>query len=673
MKNGIGLARGKSFTRTIGVAGLLTAVLGAAGCSANFAFPASDPEYAGVGIQGRVIGGQNPVIGATIGLYTVGTTGYGSAGTSLLTKTVTSDGAGNFVITNDYTCPTKDTDVYLTAKGGNPGLTPAVNNSAIFLVAPLGLCSTLTADTKIIINEATTLAAGYALAQFTNFKKETIGASSGNAFGLQEAFATVNNLVNINTGVVLKTTPSANGANGIVPQGEIDTLADALAACVNSTGTGSEACQTLLPDVTPTTLQSTAPAKDIFQAALYLAQYPGTDIVDVMGLVTPQSPFQPILKIAPNDWTLGIQYSGGGISYPGSVLIDQLGNVWVLSAPLYGGSISKLSPVGKPISPTPQGFDTDAELGPAALDSSGNLWMASNSTELGTSGIIEFNSLGEEISPDTLEQIGYQPNSLLFPQGLAIDMDSNVWITNSGSIVVEIDKTGNLVSPSGTPTTTLLKGYQICLSNTAANGIGIAIDSNGSVWIANSGMDSLVEMQDPGGGLLSPDAGWTGGGLDGQDNTLNGPINVAVDGQGFVWTTNGNGTASEFVGTVPEGGTPSSAGPTGTPLSPSGGYYGTGGLSYPSGIAVDGAGNIWFTNPNQNSVTELSQSAFAVSPGDGYGEAGFNGPAGIAIDPSGNVWVANFGTGFNGTVTEMIGAAGPTVTPLTPSMIGSMP
>jgi len=61
---------------------------------------------------------------------------------------------------------------------------------------------------------------------------------------------------------------------------------------------------------------------------------------------------------------------------------------------------------------------------------------------------------------------------------------------------------------------------------------------------------------------------------------------------------------------------------------------------------------MWFTNPQLNSVSELNPSAFAISPFDGYGGAGFNGPNGIGIDASGNVWVANFGAGFNGTVTR---------------------
>jgi secreted PhoX family phosphatase len=46
----------------------------------------------------------------------------------------------------------------------------------------------------------------------------------------------------------------------------------------------------------------------------------------------------------------------------------------------------------------------------------------------------------------------------------------------------------------------------------------------------------------------------------------------------------------------------------------------------------------------------------------GYTASGtLNGPNAIAVDPSGNVWIAN---NSNNTMTELIGAATPVVTPL---------
>lgn len=84
-------------------------------------------------LHGSVHGGQQPVTGATIQLYSAGLTGYGSAATSLIpisaqvpfsgpgTGALT-DGNGGFQISGDYTCPSATSQVYITSTGGNPGL-----------------------------------------------------------------------------------------------------------------------------------------------------------------------------------------------------------------------------------------------------------------------------------------------------------------------------------------------------------------------------------------------------------------------------------------------------------------------------------------------------------------------------------------------------------------------
>ena len=81
------------------VGGLLSLSLAGCGIGTQMAAPA---ETAAVKLQGNVMGGQQGVAGSTIGLYAVGTSGYGSAATSLLNTTVTTDKFGSFSITYDY-------------------------------------------------------------------------------------------------------------------------------------------------------------------------------------------------------------------------------------------------------------------------------------------------------------------------------------------------------------------------------------------------------------------------------------------------------------------------------------------------------------------------------------------------------------------------------------------
>jgi len=244
------------------------------GCSSslpsNFGVVAPTPGNAGH-LTGKVFGGQQPVSGSTIQLYTVGTTGLKSASTALIGSTVTSDANGNFAITGDYSCTgtTPGTQVYLTATGGNSG---SGTNSNLTMAAALGSCATLLANaatTFITINEVTTVAAAYALAPFAS-SITSIGATGSNPSGLVNAFANAALLANTSAG----SAGAAGLATGVtVPTTEINTLADILAACVNTTGSASTQC---------TTLFSATGATDTFGAALGIARNPGAAAITAL-------------------------------------------------------------------------------------------------------------------------------------------------------------------------------------------------------------------------------------------------------------------------------------------------------------------------------------------------------------------------------------------------------
>ncbi|MEI9967600.1 MAG: hypothetical protein WDM87_02855 [Terracidiphilus sp.] len=107
---------------------------------------------------------------------------------------------------------------------------------------------------------------------------------------LANAANTVTNLEDTSLSVALATTP---GGNGTVPQTEINTLANILAACVNSTGPTSTQCSTLFSNAT----NNGVDAPDTATAALNIAHNPGpssTIVGNLFGLQTPTSPFQPI-------------------------------------------------------------------------------------------------------------------------------------------------------------------------------------------------------------------------------------------------------------------------------------------------------------------------------------------------------------------------------------------
>lgn len=568
-------------------------------------------------LAGRVHGGQQAVSGSTIQLYAAGATGYGSAATPLLTKTVTSDGAGNFTITGDYSCPSGSPQVYIVATGGNPGLAPGTNNTALAMMAALGPCGNLNSSTFIFIDEVTTVASVYALAPFMSTGGGTkLGATSTNAPGLANAFATVNNLVNTAQG----TAPGLSLPTGATaPTAELNTLADLLSLCVNTSGPAGE-CTTLFTDATPSGLS--APTNTI-DAMLDIALNPGHNVSTLYNLVTGIVPFEPTLAAAPNDWTMAINYTGGGLNKPQSIAVDGSGNVWVAN----GGSnsISKLSSSGSAISGAAgyTGGGLNVPWG-IAMDTSGNVWVTDAIVNGGA--VSRFSSTGSAISGSP-----YTGNGLNQPFGLAVNGAGVVWTANFKSTSA-FQNTG--VAQMGSP---------YGPGNGNHNFFNIAIDKSGNVWMTdNIPPAGDVEVFTSGGAVVGT---YSVGGQDGS-------WGVAIDSAAHAWISN---TANNSVTELNNNGTAVA-------------NYTGGGLNTPQGIAIDGLGNVWVANTGPaatpgKSVTELNNSGAAFSPSTGFIGGAMSSPFSLAIDGSGNVWVSNNNAGSN-SVTEIVGAAAPVVTPL---------
>jgi len=259
------------------------------------------------GRQGLVHGGQQPVTGATIQLYAVGTSGDGSAATPLLSPAAVSDANGGFNISGTYTCPSPSSLVYIVASGGNPGLPSGTNNAALSLMAALGPCGNLSPSTFIFIDELTTVAAVYALAPYMT-SPSAIGSASGDATALASAFTLASYFANTTTGA----TPGTGVPVGtIVPVAQINTIGDILAACVNSAGGvsgDSTPCGMLFSLTTPTGL---TPATDTITALLHLANNPTLNTTSLFNLVTPGAPFQPTQAQVPPDLSVRLTVPSG--------------------------------------------------------------------------------------------------------------------------------------------------------------------------------------------------------------------------------------------------------------------------------------------------------------------------------------------------------------------------
>ncbi len=600
------------------------ACVGLSGCGIGLA--TTGTTSTGVAFSGSVHGGQQPLSGATIGLYAVSTTGYQTASTQLLTIQPVTDINGNWNITGDYTCPA-GSYVYATATGGNPGLTPGTVNSKIGLISAIGLCSTLTPSSFITINEVTTVAAAYALAPFAA-SETAIGTSSTNVTGLKNAFAVIPNLVTGN-GYARLTTAAGNGT---APQAEINTLADALAACINTNGS-TATCTTLLSAANVSTTAGTP--VDTAQAAINIARNPGVNVASIYSLSSSSGPFQPTLTAAPNDFTVQITYTGG-LSQVQGLAVDATGNVYATNST--GGNMTEFSPSGTVLatltSPT---MYRPQQIG---IDLAGNIWTESraNTNPVTAASLIEFSSNGTLLSGTN----GFTGGGLNTPRGLAIDPRGNIWAVGNSELS-EFTSAGTPVSGSGYTNAGLF-----------AVNFEMEFDTLGNAWIpstdanANSSLEEFVPVS-----AASNASGIYGGTFNTYaTTTTNYPISVAIDASNNVWASDVYGGSTTFgsgAGSLTEYTN------AGVELSPTLGYQ-NGGILQPQTVVIDGLGNVYSA---QSQVGVISKTGAAIAPSTGYQTVNANDCClAAAIDGSGNYWTS----GLN-YLYQWVGLAAPVVTP----------
>ena len=690
-----------------------------AGCSNSqfLSTPDNSPILAAA-MTGKVHGGQQPISGASVQLWAAGASGYGSAATKL-GSSVSTGSDGTFSL-GAYTCPTPGTLTYITASGGNPGLASA--NSSIMLAEALGPCSGLNSGTFIAMDEVTTAATAYALGQY--FTPAVGGPSTGDSFGapnttqaqagITNAFGTVNNLVcGVSNNTVCGTgAASATGnavTTAILPVGctipgtvaspcvtmtpeatKLNTVADILAACVNSLGVSDPggACTTLFNGVVTTS--GTKPT-DTLQAAVYMSLNPTstnasgstTNLAALYALVTGTAPYVGA-SVQPTDWTIGIQYTDQTAATflltPQNLAVDSTGNVWVVNgtAP---ASLVELSPTGVPLvnaltsSTAGSGLNTFSPRN-MAIDTNNNVWVT---TSTSAANIFEWFPATSTFSTTTTSKSSY---------GIAIDGNNNVYVgsaSTSSHFEIYEYPLGNIAQPVVYPIATSTPGTA---GTNGTNGFVLpqymAVDTTGNVWMTNgtastgSSVNQLVRLSNIdisscngySGTYPCPTGGTTGSGLPTSPTTntftafnpvtMATPFALAANTNG-IWTANST-TGTNTITNV------SNSGATGATY-PSA----SGAISSPRYLAVDGAGNIWAPNHGGSgtAISEFSSSGAVLSTvnsgvapfqATGYVHPGLASCLQGAIDPSGNVWVANNTT--TAGVFELVGAAAPTVTPI---------
>jgi hypothetical protein len=673
---------------------LASTALLASGCSNMVNTAPSSVNTASVKWGGRVHGGNQPVAFATVNLYFAGQTTqqFGSGATMVATTTSADDGAGSFSFTrlpdggpntgttNSFSCPTSGGTpyVYLLARGGNTLNTHnnAVTNPASVFLAPLGLCSSVSASTFVSMSEAVTAATVAAVHQYMNVNTGGIGSDSilSSYNGLTNSFSLVSNMVNLSTGQTIASSTRTGNAGGVTvtatpEQAKLNQIANILSACVNtptgangSSGTTQNACDVLFANAVPPASASTtstpgvafSAATDVLQAAYYMFTNP-TDLnatnLGKLYALSPATgaPYQPTLTAAPTDWSIGIRYAASGscgtgtnvlIASPYDLNVDLNGNIWIANNQGPSNSIAEITATGVP--------QVCQAIGGAShggtIDSAGNVWVGDYQNNI----VYRFNSSGQQL-------LAFPTTTA--PFAMAADGVGNVYYSSFNP--------GTVWKISGAAATTVAVAPVQISTNVGTSPYRIAVDGNSAIWA--SSQDVFVSIITP-----STAAGNVGG-------YLTTPFTTPTPSYGISVTSGGNnsGTATNGI-YISSQGTSSQVDfltGSGTNYAMFSGFptaSNAAGLNVPSAIAIDGAQNVWAANdqpaasPNLGVVSELSSSGTSLSA-DGATNGGYqkdplsllHGRA-IAVDQSGNVWIAR---DASNSVTEIVGGGVPIYQP----------
>lgn len=361
--------------------------------------------------------------------------------------------------------------------------------------------------------------------------------------------------------------------------------------------------------------------------------------------------------------------SPGGfpLNGPQGVAVDSAGNLYIADTNkdrvvevAAGGVVSVLnvgSPGGNPLS----------SPGGVAIDSAGDIYIA----DAGRNRVVEM-AAGGAVSVLNVGSPGGFP--LSSPYGVAVDGAGDVYIADYGNNrAVELTAGGVAsVLNVGNP-----DGLDLSFPN------GVAVDAAGDVYIADYGNNRVVEVQPPSQNLGQAVVGlpgnpvtmnYTVSGYSGSSYTPNFRMTYGTDVQ--VGAATCSGGASPETCSVPLTLQPKLPGVradglqvldpgSGTVLArtpvhgigtgPLGvfepglqstlnvGSPGGAALNVPYGAAVDGAGNTYIADSQNNRVVEVSASGVvSVLPVGTPGGLGLNTPDGIAVDGAGNIDIADY-------------------------------
>lgn len=306
---------------------------------------------------------------------------------------------------------------------------------------------------------------------------------------------------------------------------------------------------------------------------------------------------------------------------------------------------------------------TNAEIGrvrAVAFDSNGNYYLTSTSTQkvykVDGSGIITTvagtGTVGS--SGDGGPAISAQ---LYNPSSVDADGSGNLFIADESNRIRRVDaSSGVITTVAGTGTGGYSGDGGPATSAQLSSPSGVVADDFGNLYIAER-IGHRVRKVDASTGVITTiagtgTAGYSGDGGPATSAQINNISGIALDDSGNLFIADAHNDrvrrvdASTGVITTVAG--------TGN-----GGYSGDGNqatsaqLNYPSGVVVDGSGDLYIAEYFNRRVRKVDASTGVITTVAGTGDAGYSGdggpatsaqlrdPVGVAIDGSGNLYIAD--------------------------------
>ena len=234
------------------------------------------------------------------------------------------------------------------------------------------------------------------------------------------------------------------------------------------------------------------------------------------------------------------------------------------------------------------------------------------------------------------------------PTGIAVDSNGTVFVADLGnSTVRKITSAGVVSTLAGTAGNS---GYKDATGSAALFGtpIGVAVDSSGNVYVSEY-YGQMVRLVTPA-GVVTTLAGSSGnvGSNDGQGSSasFNCPESLTVDLSGNIYVADSGNhkirkiTPAGVVTTYAGNGTYGSLDGTASSAE----------FSSITGVTIDSLGNLYVTDTANNIIRKITQSGIVstlagssnIGSKNAVGSsASFWNPIGITVDPSGNIYVAD--------------------------------